>query len=207
LTCQHLDNLKGPAMVLGIMTVIPHTIGQNTRLSAIPCDNERHMNAPKFSLAKPNPKLLPKDLDPVTAGRWGLWLLGRWQHKQALRRTVVVRLYPRKSLAGKFVNLCFPWPVWSYPGPFRALAQLVGVTNRTAAAYIAGRRRMPLARRERLAAYLRADLAERLEVIRLLELPDERDEKVARDRRQGLAKAQAANREKRVMRVRGRPTG
>jgi hypothetical protein len=61
---------------------------------------------------------------------------------------------------------------------------------------------MPLARRERLAAYLRADLAERLEVIRLLELPDERDEQVARARRQGLAKAQEGARAKRVARVR-----
>jgi hypothetical protein len=64
---------------------------------------------------------------------------------------------------------------------------------------------MPLARRERLVAYLRADLAERLEVIRLLELPDERDEEVARGRRQGLAKAQAENRARRVARVRSQP--
>jgi transcriptional regulator with XRE-family HTH domain len=101
------------------------------------------------------------------------------------------------------MNVITPWMVWNYPGSFRALAQLCGVTRRTAAAYIRGERRMPLARRERLAAYLRADLAERLEVIRLLELPDERDEQVARDRQQSLAKAQAGLRAKRVARVRG----
>jgi hypothetical protein len=64
---------------------------------------------------------------------------------------------------------------------------------------------MPLARRERLAAYLEADLAERLEVIRLLKMPDERDEEVARGRRQSLAKAQAASRARRVARVRDQP--
>jgi hypothetical protein len=64
---------------------------------------------------------------------------------------------------------------------------------------------MPLVRRERLAAYLRADLAERLEVIRLLEQPDERDEEVARGRRQSLAKAQAESRARRIARVRSQP--
>lgn len=78
----------------------------------------------------------------------------------------------------------------------------MGVSRHTAAKYINGQARMPLRRRERLASYLEADLAERLEVIRLLKLPDERDEKVARDRRQSLAKAQAASRERRVRRVR-----
>jgi hypothetical protein len=81
----------------------------------------------------------------------------------------------------------------------------VDVAQGTAKAYISGRRRLTAVRRERLAAYLRADLAERLEVIRLLELPDERDEEVARGRRQGLAKAREGARAKRVARVRSQP--
>jgi hypothetical protein len=126
------------------------------------------------------------------------------EHAKALRRSIWTRPYPRKTLGARCIGLITPWPVWGYPGSYRALAELTGVRVTTARKYINGWARMPLARRERLAAYLEADLAERLEVIRLLKLPDERDEKAARGRQQALAKAQAASRAKRVARVRDR---
>lgn len=161
--------------------------------------------APHYSRGKPDPNQLPPGLDPVTAGRFGLWLLGQWQHARAEHRHLVTHAHPSESLADRAIRLVAAWDVYEYPGKWRALAEIVGVGRWTAKSYIAGRRRMPLARRERLVAYLRADLAERLEVIRLLELPDERDEEVARGRRQGLAKAQAENRARRVARVRSQP--
>jgi hypothetical protein len=160
--------------------------------------------APRFT-ARPNRKQLPAGLDPVTAGRWGLWLMGQREHRRALRRSLWHRVYLRRSLADRALALITPWPVYQYPGRIQALSELLGVSQRMAKHYVVGHNRLTLPRRERLLSYLEADLAERLEVIRLLKMPDERDEEVARGRRQSLAKAQAESRKRRVARVRSQP--
>lgn len=90
------------------------------------------------------------------------------------------------------------WNVEHYPGRWRALGEIVGVKPRTAKEYISGKRRLIRKRRERLLAYLEADLQERLEVIRLLRLPDPEDERITERYRQGMAKALKAQKLKRV---------
>ena len=96
-----------------------------------------------------------------------------------------------------------PWRVWEYPGRIQALSELLGVARGTARKYLTGEARLVKAKRERLAAYLRSDLAERLEVIRLLEAEDPRDEEVRRLRMEWLAKAHRVTRERHIARLRG----
>lgn len=137
-------------------------------------------------------------MDAVTAGRWGLWLLGQRQHERAQQRSLTAPTYNARSLAARAIKLIAKWHVDYYPGRWRALAEIVGVKKSTAKDYLAGRLRLTQIRRERLVAYLEADLQERLEVIRLLKLPDLTDDRMSEKRRQGLAKAHQASRLKRV---------
>jgi hypothetical protein len=66
----------------------------------------------------------------------------------------------------------------------------LGVSDRTARAYISGERRLPEARAVRLAAFLRRDLEERREVIRLLEHVSDEAQRVKRAESLGKAKAE-----------------
>jgi plasmid maintenance system antidote protein VapI len=146
------------------------------------------------------PSKLPPGLDPVTAGRFGLWLLGKRQHSRSQRRSLVASTFLVKAVCGRAIHLIAPWPVWQYPGKWRALSQLLGVSDRTARAYISGERRLPEARAARLAAYLRRDLEERREVVRLLEQVSDEAQRVKRA--ESLRKAKAVLRERRLRRLR-----
>lgn len=72
---------------------------------------------------------LPSGLDPVTAGRFGLWLLGKRSHARAQRR----RGYPFRvghdTLAHRFACLLAPWRLDEYPGYRRLLAELLCTTE------------------------------------------------------------------------------
>lgn len=158
----------------------------------------RKVNPPTFT--KPQGKQqLPQGLDPVTAGRWGVWLLGQRQHQRAQQRSLAAAWYnDSHCLASRAIALIAKWHVNYYPGRWRAMCEVVGVKKGTAKEYISGRRRLPRFRRARLASFLEADLAERLEVIRLLKLPDPADDRMAENMRQGLAKMRQAGKVKRL---------
>ena len=70
---------------------------------------------------------LPAGLDPVKAGRLGLWLLGQRSHRRALRRNVSATRVSTGSLGSRFSTLFTPWTVHTYPSAAQALAELCGV--------------------------------------------------------------------------------
>src|SRR5215472_9629610 len=59
---------------------------------------------------------LPPGLDPVSAGRIGLWLLSRRSHNAPQKRTAFPQREWRKTPAAKFVRLICQWHVYEYPG-------------------------------------------------------------------------------------------
>jgi hypothetical protein len=112
----------------------------------------------------PPPKL-PRGLDPVTAGRWGLWLLGQRQHMRALRRNSCPATYAPRTIVDRVVALCWRSTVEEYPGMHRGLGDLLGLTPGSARHLMAGRRPLTARNAERLASYLELDLAQRRAVI------------------------------------------
>lgn len=112
---------------------------------------------------------LPFGLDPVTAGRFGLWLLGKRNHLRAQRRSVSASRVPGSGLAQRFLSLTAPWTVEEYPGRRRLLAELCGVSVATTDDWLYREQRLPprhARRLERIAALreaawgqLRDDLA------------------------------------------------
>ena len=86
---------------------------------------------------------LPPGLDPVTAGRLGLWLLGQRSHRKALKRTVFVKRVRPASLQERFVRLLAPWRIEEYPGCERILPALCGVAHSTARAWLWSDKRFP----------------------------------------------------------------
>lgn len=70
---------------------------------------------------------LPPGLDPVTAGRLGLWLLGQRSHRRSLRRRYHHRRVFGVGLANRAVKLIAPWTIAEYPGWERALAEICSV--------------------------------------------------------------------------------
>ena len=82
---------------------------------------------------------LPAGLDPVTAGRLGLWLLGQRSHRRAQRRTISASRVPNGALGDRFLCLYVPWKLHEYPGRVLALSELLGVPQATAKRYTFGR--------------------------------------------------------------------
>lgn len=73
---------------------------------------------------------LPPGLDPVEAGRFGLWLLSKRQHHRALRRRAIPRPRVRAwTLARAVMTHLAPWHVWEYPGERRLLSGLLGIAE------------------------------------------------------------------------------
>lgn len=75
---------------------------------------------------------LPPGLDPVQAGRFGLWLLGKRSHARALKRSVTASGVPGAGLAQRALSLIAPWRIAEYPGYLRILASICGVSTKTA---------------------------------------------------------------------------
>ena len=74
------------------------------------------------------PAPLPSGLSPVVAGRLGLWLLGKRNHKAAQRRVAFpTREHGETTLAGRFARLIVPWKIYEYPAPQRFLSELLGI--------------------------------------------------------------------------------
>ena len=90
--------------------------------------------------------------DAITAGRLGLWLLGRRASAAKQARVAQPRREPR-GLAARVGYALAPWRVREYPGTEALLASICGVSRETAKGWLRGNR--PSARsRERLAQYL-----------------------------------------------------
>lgn len=84
---------------------------------------------------------LPPGLDPVKAGRLGLWLLGKRNQARAARR----RFHPTREHVGglvggpvsRLLDILLPWTVHEYPGQIKALAALIGgIREATAKDYL-----------------------------------------------------------------------
>ena len=110
---------------------------------------------------------LPPGLSPVTAGRWGLWLLSRRSYRAARKRTA----FPARRKWGhnghwghrlihRWCELIVPWTVHEYPGEDRMLAAICGIAISSAHAYLKPSRHLPRRHAARLSDYLMAHAAE-----------------------------------------------
>ncbi len=97
---------------------------------------------------------LPPSLNPVTAGRFGLWLLGKRNQARAQTRVgVATREYGSSCLA-RYCTLVIPWTVYEYPGLHRYLRALLGISVPSATRYVRGQR-LPMGHARRLALICR----------------------------------------------------
>src|SRR5580704_1716677 len=79
---------------------------------------------------------LPPGMDPVQAGKWGLWFLGQHEHRKSLRRCVTPRRIYGGNATQRFVHLLAPWTVNEYPGSAQIMSELLGVKRGTAKCYL-----------------------------------------------------------------------
>ena len=99
---------------------------------------------------------LPPGLSPVDAGRLGLWLLGKRNHHAALKRTVHNRREYKPGLVGLWCGIAAPWRAQEYPGPYRLLAHVCGVSLSTAETWCARPSDLPARRALAMADYIEA---------------------------------------------------
>ena len=100
-------------------------------------------------------KPLPPGLDPVTAGRFGLWLLGRRSHERALKRRSSPSRVFGYGIIQRLATLIAPWTVEEYPGYRRFLADLCGVNIRTSDDWLYGAQSLPRIHARRLSTLSR----------------------------------------------------
>lgn len=101
------------------------------------------------------PPKLPAGLDPVTAGRFGLWLFGLRNQQAAKKRTTRPRHVDGSGVLNAFVRLAMPWTVEEYPGYRRLLADLFNVKILTVDKWIYSDRGLPLRHAARMAEICR----------------------------------------------------
>jgi hypothetical protein len=119
---------------------------------------------------------LPQGLSPVEAGRIGLWLLGKRNHRAAARRRAMPSRAYGRSLADRFRGLITPWRVYEYPGTLRLMAELCGVRVDTARNWCKREYRLPPHQARRMARYLRTHAAEGLALADALEAAAKEEE-------------------------------
>ena len=117
---------------------------------------------------------LPAGLDPVSAGRFGLWLLGKRASAARQRRIPFPRRVARGH-AGPVAATVWPWHVHQYPGAAVMLSAICGVSLGTARHWLKGSRMSPR-NRERLAQWLEDQAA----ILQSLALELRRDVAAAR---------------------------
>jgi hypothetical protein len=157
---------------------------------------------------EPNPAArtadrLPPGLDPVAAGRWGLWLLGNRSHNRSIGSQTCPPLYGGDRIIGHVYTQLAPWKRFEYPGRIKYLADVLGVSRETARKYSGCQRDLPPKHALRLADYLEA------KAIRLKELAEalrsealQRQARQRRDRRIWLYQGRATMRLRRIQQVR-----
>jgi hypothetical protein len=119
---------------------------------------------------------LPQGLNPVDAGRLGLWLLGRRNQRAASRRRARPSHVYNRSLADRFRGLITPWRVHEYPGTLAFMAELCGVGVGTARNWCKRGYRLPPHQARRMARYLRIYAAEGLALADALEAAAKEEE-------------------------------
>lgn len=97
--------------------------------------------------------VLPAGLDPVRVGRYGLWLMGLRSHRAAALRVPFPVRVKQRSFADRVAALLVPWRIHEYPGAYRFIGALCGVSKNTARGWLYGKP-IPGKHAERLAAYL-----------------------------------------------------
>lgn len=80
---------------------------------------------------------LPAGLDPVDAGRLGLWLLAKRKQKRAQAPVFPDPVYG-DHLAAKVAHVLIPWRLSGYPGASRYFAKLCGVSSITTRRWLRG---------------------------------------------------------------------
>ena len=101
-------------------------------------------------------------MNPVEAGRFGLWLLGQRNRRAASRRRALPSRVYDKSLADRFRGLITPWRVYEYPGTIVLMAQLCSVGVGTARTWCNRGYQLAPHQARRMAGYLRTRAAEEL---------------------------------------------
>lgn len=91
--------------------------------------------------------------DAITAGRLGLWLLGRRASAAAKRRLPWPHREPT-CVGQKLAALIAPWRCYEYPGAAVAIASIAGCGDRAVDGWLYGRHDPGRAARERLALWL-----------------------------------------------------
>lgn len=105
---------------------------------------------------------LPPGLNPVTAGRWGLWLLSKRQYRAAKRRRAFAEKRVSRdedSHGRRFIRLIVPWQPHEYPGALRFIAAVLGVEVSSARRYLAPSMGLPRVHAAVLAGYLEGHAA------------------------------------------------
>lgn len=100
------------------------------------------------------PPDLPPGLDPVTAGRMGLWLLGKRGHERAIRRRDPQYRVPHSTLASATCCAVLPWRLYETPGHVALLASILDVGEGHARHTLLGQEPLSAAGAERLALWL-----------------------------------------------------
>jgi len=101
-------------------------------------------------MSSPSPHL-PPGLDPVSAGRWGLWLLGKRSQAAAKKRFLHVAPVGGDNISGRLLRLICPWSIAEYPGWQRTYSGLLGLKIGTAQVYLYSPRPLPVKHIRRIA--------------------------------------------------------
>jgi hypothetical protein len=103
---------------------------------------------------------LPPGIDPIHAGRLGLWLLSRRSHRAASRRIAFPYRRTGGRLARRVADLICPWDIFEYPGAIRFFSALLGISRGSAKRYLATSCEIPRKHAVPLAVYLEHHAAE-----------------------------------------------
>ena len=82
-----------------------------------------------------------------------MWMLGRRSHHRRLRREVGKKRAVRVTLFGRAVEAWLPWKARDYPGEYRFLSKMLGVSEGYARNLLHGAR-LPAHHAERVATLL-----------------------------------------------------
>jgi hypothetical protein len=103
---------------------------------------------------------LPPGLNPVQAGRLGLWLLSKRSHKAAQKRIAFPQRDRARTLVGEVADLLFRWRCAEYPGQPAILSAILGIAPGYAANLLKPSWRLPAHHARTLADYLDGHIAE-----------------------------------------------
>ena len=109
--------------------------------------------------------VLPQGWTPVDVGRVGIWLLSRRSHKAAQRRIAFPSrawVWHSDGFVKRFERLILGWRIHEYPGSAKFLAELLCISQSSAAQYLkpSWSRKLPPKHAITLATYLESRASE-----------------------------------------------